>query len=119
MFYSKSTGGFYTIEIHGDSIPSDAVEITATEHSVLLQGQSQGQRIQADENGYPFLADQPTLNEEELQVVKNQEARAYLASTDWYVIRNQETGVAIPEEIAIKRQEAREQIIEAQYDNLT
>ena len=28
MFYSKSTGGFYDAEIHGNNIPSDAVEIT-------------------------------------------------------------------------------------------
>lgn len=112
MFYSKTTGGFYDIKIHGDNIPADAVEITNEQHAALLEGQSQGKRIQADENGYPFLADPPAPTEEELQVVKNQEARAYLAATDWYVIRNQETGVAIPEEIAIKRQEAREQIIE-------
>ena len=112
MFYSKTTNGFYSHEIHGDAIPSDAVEITAEEHFALLEGQSQGKRIQADKNGYPFLADPPAPTEEELQVIRNQEARAYLNSTDWYVIRHQETGVAIPEEIAIKRQEAREQIIE-------
>ena len=112
MLYSKSTGGFYDREIHGDNIPADAVEITAEEHAALLEGQSQGKRIQADENGYPFLADPPAPTEEELQVIRNQEARAYLTSTDWYVTRHQETGVVIPEEIAIKRQEAREQIIE-------
>jgi len=112
MLYSANTGGFYDTAIHGDNIPADAVEITAAEHAALLEGQSQGKVIVADENGYPILVDPPAPTEEELQVVKNQEARAYLASTDWYVIRHQETGVAIPEEIAIKRQEAREQIIE-------
>ena len=112
MFYSKSKGGFYDEAIHGDNIPADAVEITKAEHAVLLEGQAQGKAIVADENGRPILVDPPAPTEEELQVVRNQEARAYLASTDWYVIRNQETGVAIPEEIAIKRQEAREQIIE-------
>lgn len=40
----------------------------------------------------------------------NEEARAYLASTDWYVVRFTETGVEVPEEITIKRQEAREAI---------
>lgn len=57
MFYSKDTGGFYSREIHGDAIPSDAVEITASEHSALLEGQSQGKLIQADANGKPVLAD--------------------------------------------------------------
>lgn len=41
----------------------------------------------------------------------NAEARAYLASTDWYVIRLQETGVAIPADILTKRQESRNAIV--------
>ena len=53
MFYSKSTGGFYASEIHGDAIPADAVEITADEHAALLAGQSQGKLIQADAKGKP------------------------------------------------------------------
>ena len=59
MFYSKSTGSFYSREIHGDNIPSDAVEITADEHAALLEGQSQGRLIQADANGRPVLVDPP------------------------------------------------------------
>ena len=66
MFYSKSTGGFYTPEIHGDNIPADAVEITVEEHQTLLEGQSQGKRIVADENGYPVLTDQPALTAAEI-----------------------------------------------------
>ena len=41
----------------------------------------------------------------------NKESLAYLAETDWYVVRKYETGTAIPQEILIKRQEAREAII--------
>lgn len=59
MFYSKSTGGFYDPRISAGKIPGDAVEITAERHQALLQGQSEGQRITADENGYPVLADRP------------------------------------------------------------
>jgi hypothetical protein len=40
----------------------------------------------------------------------NMESLQYLAETDWYVIRNQETGVAIPTEVLTKRQTAREAI---------
>ena len=40
----------------------------------------------------------------------NAEARAYLASTDWYVIRHQETAVAVPADIASARQAARDSI---------
>ena len=41
----------------------------------------------------------------------NNESREYLKSTDWYVIRQQETGVAIPQDILDARQAARERII--------
>lgn len=41
----------------------------------------------------------------------NQESRDYLNSTDWYVIRQQETGVAIPQDILDARQAAREAIV--------
>jgi hypothetical protein len=37
----------------------------------------------------------------------NREARAYLAETDWYIMRNVETGAAIPEEILKNRAAAR------------
>lgn len=59
MFYSKSSGGFYSREINGDNIPDDCVEITAEYHAVLIEGQSQGKLIQADANGKPVLADPP------------------------------------------------------------
>ena len=59
MFYSKTTGGFYTREIHGDNIPHDAVEITIEEHAALMQGQSEGKIISGDADGYPVLADPP------------------------------------------------------------
>ena len=38
--------------------------------------------------------------------------RAYLRDTDWYVIRQIETGEAVPEEITTKRAEARANIVE-------
>ncbi len=59
MFYSKSTGGFYDRAIHGDKIPTDAVEISDTEHAALLDAQSQGKIIQADKDGKPVAAEPP------------------------------------------------------------
>lgn len=108
-FYSPTTGGFYTREVHGDNIPADAVEITTNQHRELIEGQSQGKRITADENGFPVLADPPVHNP---QIQINAEALSYLASTDWYVIRKQETGAEIPADILAKRQEARDSIVE-------
>jgi hypothetical protein len=38
------------------------------------------------------------------------DALRYLASTDWYVVRQHETGKAMPAEIAAERQKARDSI---------
>lgn len=64
MLYSATTRGFYTPDIHV-SIPSDAVEITDEEYIALLDGQSQGQQIVSDVNGYPILQYPPLLTPDE------------------------------------------------------
>jgi len=45
------------------------------------------------------------------QAKVNSESLAYLASTDWYVTRQAETGVDIPQDILTARAEARVAII--------
>lgn len=112
MFYSQSTRGFYTPEIHGDNIPADAVEITAEQHAALLDGQAAGKVITPDENGFPVLADPPPPTAAQLQAATNAQARAYLASTDWYVIRQQETGEPVPPEVLQQRAAARATVID-------
>lgn len=47
------------------------------------------------------------LKETQAQQKVNGEALSYLKTTDWYVIRNTETGKAIPPEVTGKRAEAR------------
>jgi hypothetical protein len=46
-----------------------------------------------------------------MQDNENDNNRAYLVETDWYITRNTETGVAIPADILTKRQTAREAIV--------
>lgn len=46
-----------------------------------------------------------------IQMETNAEARAYLASTDWYVTRLQEIGTPIPADVLQKRQEARDSVV--------
>ena len=41
----------------------------------------------------------------------NEEALAYLASTDWLIIRELDAGIPCPTEIKIARQEARQRIV--------
>ena len=49
--------------------------------------------------------------DQQAQEQTNQENLAYLASTDWTVIRLQETGVAIPQDILDLRATARLEIV--------
>lgn len=112
MFYSKSTGGFYCREIHGNNMPEDVVEITIEQHTALVEGQSQGKIIGSDDDGYPILICQPSPSPEQLQAQINAEARAYLLSTDWYVTRWQEKQTPIPVEISAERDAARARVVE-------
>jgi hypothetical protein len=70
MFYSKSTGGFYSEDIHGPrlidgapnpdcKIPLDAVEISESDWLSLLDAQSLGQNIQTDADGNPVAVAPP------------------------------------------------------------
>ena len=45
------------------------------------------------------------------QKIINVDSREYLSSTDWYVIRFQETAVAVPQEISDAREAARLAIV--------
>lgn len=86
MFYSKSTNGFYDTAIHGNNIPEDAVEITAEEHAALINGQSQGKRIVADEAGHPVLADPPPPTDDDLAAAIRAERNMKIAACDWTVL---------------------------------
>jgi len=90
MFYAKSTGGFYDTAIHGDNIPADAVEITPTEHASLLDGQNNGQRIVADADGRPTLADPPAPTAAELAARVRVHRDDLFAASDWLVSRHRE-----------------------------
>ncbi|MGJ0515148.1 MAG: DUF4376 domain-containing protein [Methylomicrobium sp.] len=88
IFYSQSIGGF----LHADlimSMPDDAKEITAELHSLLLDGQSQGKRISADESGQPILVDAPpaTVGEVWRLIQAERDRRkngGFLLSGKWY-----------------------------------
>ena len=58
----------------------------------------------------------PQYTDEEIaanaQAQINATSEAYLASTDWYVTRNTETGAAIPDNITAARADARAAIVE-------
>lgn len=56
-YYSKTTRGFYDTELHGTSIPTDAVEISLEYYAELWAGQENGKHIVPSDTGLPVLAD--------------------------------------------------------------
>lgn len=57
-------------------------------------------------SGAAWVADEAlTASQEQARI--NAEALAYLAETDWYVIRNQETGAPVPADVLERRAAAR------------
>jgi hypothetical protein len=60
IFASKSIGGFLNTVINLE-IPADAKEITRARYLELLDGQSRGKVISFDVDGFPFLADPPSI----------------------------------------------------------
>lgn len=91
--YSEKTGGIYCREIHGENIPNDAVEISESRRQELVSG---------------AIDD----SEDAARIQKNEAARRYLSSTDWYVIRFNETGEPIPQSILEERAKRRSEVIE-------
>lgn len=81
MFYSKSAGGFYITEIHGSNMPADVVEITVEYHAELINGQSIGKVITANEDGYPILVDPAPVKETVEQVLLKRQ-HAYTKESD-------------------------------------
>lgn len=86
MFYSKSTGGFYIIEVHGANMPVDAVGISEAHYADLIAGQSSGRVIVADQDGSPYLADAPTPTTEQLADAARQTRDTLMAASDWTVL---------------------------------
>jgi hypothetical protein len=77
------------------------------------------ERLELDEAGQPtgvILPAEYTVEIEDItaqvaQEAINAEALAYLASTDWMVIREMDSGIPCPEDIKQKRAEARSKIV--------
>lgn len=59
----------------------------------------------------------PAPTEAELKQARIAELESYLASTDWYAIRESETGVDIPADIKQARADARLEISSLRGDN--
>ena len=65
-YFSASHVGFFSPEVWGETMPSDAVPVTAEDYAALLAGQSLGKIIAPDALGRPRLIDPVPPTEAEL-----------------------------------------------------
>lgn len=83
-FFSPSTLGFYTSEIHTpDMRPSDAVQITDEHYAELLASLGSGKTLGADDAGAPVLLDPPAPTVEELMAGLRYRRNQLLTQSDW------------------------------------
>lgn len=92
------------VEVPEDAPPDDALE--HPEHYIRVEDWEATQA--------PYITwtrrEQVDIDRSEQSKV-NAQALAYLASTDWYVVRSAETAEAIPEEVLQEREAARARIV--------
>lgn len=88
MKYASSTNGFYDPAIHGDSIPDDAVDLTAEQYTSLLAGQANGRAIGPGEGGFPVLIDRASPQEKMWDAIKAERDRrkslGFQCAGHWY-----------------------------------
>lgn len=107
LFIDGVLSGRYDSTIHGDAIPAEAVEV---DNALFFQTIEDTDGVWSLVKGEIVKLPFPPPSAEQVQSQKNAEARAYLLSTDWYVVRFAETGVAIPDEVIAARKSARESV---------
>jgi len=88
-FWSPSTRGFYSTQVHGQKIPGDAVKISDATYTRLIAANSAGSDIELGSNGQPISVERtPDLATK----IASARARrnAALIATDWMILRHQE-----------------------------
>lgn len=61
-FYSATTRAFYATDIHGDSMPADAVAVSDDDYAALFVAQSAGMEIQPGDGGGPVALPPPAAD---------------------------------------------------------
>lgn len=74
MLYSVSTGGFYRLDVHGNNIPADVVDVSEDAYLALLHDQCSGKQIQANQAGAPSAVEPPPPTHQQIEVLR---LRAY------------------------------------------
>jgi hypothetical protein len=112
--YSTATGQILRMV----SCPANHAEAQLGEGESLLAdstGLIRDNTHKVEGGAFVALPPPPAPTAEEIaaaaQAATNRQARAYLSSTDWYIVRFAESGVAVPSEITTARAAARASIV--------
>ena len=89
--------GWYDSGIHS-SIPEPKIEVSEEQHLEAIENQHN----YVESDGSTKLVEEALTSEQKII-----EAKIYLSSTDWYVIREADSGKEMPSDIKTKRAEAR------------
>lgn len=82
LYYSGSQLGFFDTNIHGITLPDDAVLISKEEYANLMLAQEQGKIIRPDENGRPIAIFYTSSDDEKKKNCKLA-AKQALQESDW------------------------------------
>lgn len=81
------------------------------EYSQVAEWCNEGNEYTIEDMGeYYAVVKNPEPSEEEIKQARIIELEAYLSSTDWYAIRESETGIDIPADVKQARADARVEI---------
>lgn len=90
IFYSPSTGAHYDDAFWEAPLPDDVVEVTPERHAALMEAASQGQIIQAGEDGAPIAVNAPTPPVETLAALARRRRDAEITKVRWLVDRHRD-----------------------------
>lgn len=86
-------------------------ELNDEEYSQVAEWCNENQTHTIEDMGeYYAVVKIPEPSEEEIKQARISELEAYLLSTDWYAIRESETGIDIPTDVKQARADARAEI---------
>jgi hypothetical protein len=91
VYFSPTTCGAYTLEINGEDMPADVVEVSESIWQSLLNELSTSPKMMSSRpNGQPVLIDPPPLDAEALAETERAWRDAQLALTDPLVSRHRD-----------------------------
>jgi hypothetical protein len=119
MKYSPSTGGFYDPSINGDSIPSDAVDVSNKEHAALIDSQRYGKHIAPGLGGLPVSIDKAPPSDDQLKADRISVIDSSLDAIDKKKIRAMTDAILSGDNSRLKSLEAQALALRTERKTLT